>query len=162
MKGGDCWLGGECSERMHGVRVACVAAALKLTGALAKATSISSAPPRSVSMPVVHVLLWMYCSMTSFFKVSLGSVRVACFCRTLPMLLPDAASTVTTIASHIANKISPAKSESDPNFGGKPFSPAFDFAHLGCVESESIKQFQRDRDPLACSTHRLLLGHTPS
>ena len=38
---------------------------------------------------------------TSLFKVSLGNVLVACFCRTFPMLFPDAASTVTMMANHI-------------------------------------------------------------
>ena len=39
--------------------------------------------------------------LTSLLSVSLGSVLVACFWRTLPMLLPLAASTVTRMANHI-------------------------------------------------------------
>ena len=74
----------------------------RLTGAFENATTMSNAPPRSIRSPASHVGDLKYCSTTSRFKmVSFGRLRVPCFCNTLPMLLPLAASRVMRLASHI-------------------------------------------------------------
>eukprot|EP00983_Pelagomonas_calceolata_P055248 1144061-Pelagomonas_calceolata.AAC.6 len=72
-------------------------------GVNTQASLTSSAPTRSHAMPNMYSLDPRNWPTTSRLRTKRGSRPAACFCKTLPTLLPVAASTVIAMASHIGD-----------------------------------------------------------